>query len=398
MRRLPTAREVAKHTEPGRYAVGHGLYLQISEWHTRSWIFRYQRNGVARHMGLGSCEYVSLAQARQRAYELRQQLILNNIDPLEAKRANRLASVLASTRDKTFQQCAIDYIAAHEDSWRGDRSRKQWIESLTNHVFPKIGMLPIANVNVAAVLSVLDPIARNIPETARRIRSRIALVLDWAAARELRAPDNPAKRPNLLPKHKRRVERFAAMPYTDMPVFMAKLRQRPELTARALEFAILTAARPGEALGARWSEIEGNVWLVPAGRMKGDREHRVPLSDRAVELLAGLRHNGEFCFPGRFNNGPFFAPDALIKLLRKMGCSATVHGFRSTFRDWAAETTTYPNHVLEQALAHAIGSGVEAAYRRGDLFDKRRRLMDDWARYCSAPARSSEVTTLRGRQ
>jgi integrase len=347
-------------------------------------------------MGLGSCEYITLAQARQRAYELRQQLILNGVDPLEAKRANRLASALASARGKTFKQCAMDYIAAHEDGWRGDQSRKQWIESLTNHVFPKIGDLPVGAVDVAAVLLVLDPIARDIPETARRIRSRIALVLDWAAARELRPHDNPAKRPNLLPRHKRHVERFAAMPYTDAPAFVAELRQRPELTARAVEFLISTAARPGEVLGMRWGEVEGNVWTVPGERMKGGKPHRVPLSERAVELLANLPRVGEFCFAGRFSDTPY-AHDSLVKLLRKMGHDVTAHGFRSTFRDWAAETTAYPNHVVEQALAHAIGSGVEAAYRRGDLFDKRRRLMDDWARYCSQPtAGKGEVVTLRG--
>jgi Arm DNA-binding domain len=232
-RRLPSAREIDALTEPGRYAVGHGVYLQISNpWKTRAWVFRYTRGGKARHMGLGSAEYVALAQAREKGYALRQQLILNGVDPLEAKRVSRHERMLAGARDKTFRQCALDYIAAHEDGWRGDRSRKQWIESLENHVFPKIGDMPVSAVDVVAVLSILDPIARDIPETARRIRSRIALVLDWAAARELRPHDNPAKRANLLPKSKRRVERFAAMPYTDTPAFMAELRQRPELTAR----------------------------------------------------------------------------------------------------------------------------------------------------------------------
>jgi integrase len=398
-RRLPSAREIDALSEPGRYAVGHGLYLQISNpWRTRAWIFRYQRGGKARHMGLGSAEYVTLAQAREKAFALRQQMILNGVDPLEAKRVSRHERVLAGARDKTFRQCALDYIAAHEDAWRGDRSRKQWIESLTNHVFPKIGDMPVANVDVAAVLLVLEPIARTIPETAKRIKNRIANILDWAAARDLRPHDNPAKRANLLPKRRPRAKHFAAMPYPALPAFMTELHRRPEMSARALEFTILTAARPGEVLGARWSEIEGNVWTVPAERMKGGREHRVPLSDRAVELLAGLRRNGEFCFPGRFGNSPFFAPDALIKLLRKMGCDVTAHGFRSTFRDWAAETTAYPNHVVEQALAHAIGNGVEAAYRRGDLFDKRRQLMEAWSKYCSRPtAGKGEVATLRTR-
>jgi integrase len=396
-KRLPSAREISALTEPGRYAVGHGVYLQISTpWKTRAWIFRYMRDGKARHMGLGSAEYVTLAQAREKGYALRQQLILNGVDPLEARRVSRHGRMLAGARDKTFRQCALDYIAAHEDGWRGDRSRKQWIESLTNHVFPKIGDMPVGAVDVAAVLSVLDPIARDIPETAKRVRSRIALVLDWAAARELRPHDNPAKRPNLLPKRKRRVEHLAAMPYGDMPTFVAELRQRQEMSARALEFQILTAARPGEVLGMRWSEIDGDVWTVPGERMKGGREHRAPLSRRAVKLLAALPRDGEFCFPGR-RNGAVQYNNSLVLLLRRMGHDVTAHGFRSTFRDWAAETTAYPNHVVEQALAHAIGNGVEAAYRRGDLFEKRRRLMDDWARYCAQPtAGKGEVVTLRG--
>jgi integrase len=383
MKRLPSAREIDALTEPGRYAVGHGLYLQISEWKTRSWIFRYQRDGVARHMGLGSCEYISLAQARQRAYELRQQLILNGIDPLEAKRTKRLASVLASARDKTFRQCALDYIAAHEDAWRGDHSRRQWMQSLEQYVFPKIGDMSIGAVDVAAVLLVLDPISREIPETAKRVKNRIANILDWAAARDLRPHDNPAKRPNLLPKRKRQTKHFPAMPYAEVAAFMVELRQRPELTARLLEFLILTAARPGEVLGMRWGEVEGNVWTVPAERMKGGKPHRVPLSARAVELLAALPQVGDYCFAGRFADAPY-AHDALVKLLRRMGHTVTAHGFRSTFRDWAAEQTSYPNHVVEQALAHAIANGVEAAYRRGDLFEKRCRLMDDWARYTGA--------------
>jgi integrase len=386
-KRLPSAREIGALTEPGRYAVGHGVYLQISNpWRTRAWVFRYTRDGKARHMGLGSAEYVSLAQAREKGYALRQQLILNGVDPLEAKRVSRHGRALASARAKTFKDVALDYVAAHEDGWRGAWSRRQWLHSFTHHVFPKIGDMPVADIGVAEVLAVLDPIAREIPETARRVRNRIASVLDWAAARDYRTHDNPARRSNLLPKRKRRVEHLAAMPYTDTPAFMAELRQRPELTARALEFLVLTAARPGEVLGMRWSEVEGNVWTVPGERMKGGRGHRVPLSGRAAELLAGLPRVGEFCFAGRFGDAPY-AHDSLVQLLRKMGHDVTAHGFRSTFRDWAAETTAYPNHVVEQALAHAIGNGVEAAYRRGDLFDKRRKLMQDWAEHCAMEAR-----------
>jgi integrase len=314
---------------------------------------------------------------------------------LEAKRAAKRERLLATIRHKTFEQVARDYIAAHEDSWRGDASRKQWISSLETHVFPKIGDMPVASIDVAAVLLVLEPIARSIPETAHRIRNRIAAVLDWAAARELRPHDNPAKRPNLLPKRKKLVRHFAAMPYGDIAAFMVKLRQQPEVGARALEFLILTACRPGEVLGARWSEISGDVWTIPANRMKGGREHRVPLSHRAVELLAHMPCESEYVFAGNRTGAKPYTM-ALILPLRRMGCAVVPHGFRSSFRDWAAETTAYPSYVVEMALAHTIGSGVEAAYRRGDLFDKRRRLMDDWGRYCSEPARSGEVVTLRG--
>jgi integrase len=400
MRNYPSARELAKKTKPGRYAVGHGAYLQISKWGTRSWIMRYVRDGKARHLGLGSCTYVTLAEAREKAHAARRAMVLNDIDPLMAKRQAKRGRLLASERDKSFKQCALDYIAAHEAGWRGDHSRQQWVKSLEKHVFPRIGELPVAGIDVAAVLSVLDPIARSIPETASRVRSRIALVLDWASARDLRPDDNPAKRANLLPKRKRQVQHFAAMPYPQVPAFLAELRLRPEMSTRSLEFAILTAARPSEALGARWSEIEGNVWIVPADRMKSGRAHRVPLAPRAVELLASLPREGEFIFLGR-SSGSRQSGEAMRLVLRRMGRVVTAHGFRSSFRDWAAETTGYPNHVVEQALAHAVSSGVEAAYRRGDLMDKRRRLMEDWAKFCGRvnPAHvrdSGEVVALRG--
>ena len=296
MRKYPSAKELGKKTKPGRYAVGHGAYLQVSKWGTRSWILRYVRDGKARHLGLGSCTYVTLAEAREKAHAARRAMVLDDTDPLMAKRQAKRGRLLASERDKSFKQCALDYIAAHEAGWRGDHSRQQWVKSLEKHVFPRIGGLPVAGIDVAAVLSVLDPIARAIPETASRVRNRIALVLDWASARDLRSHDNPAKRTNLLPKRKQQVQHLAAMPYVQVPAFLAELRLRPEISARALEFAILTAARPSEALGARWSEIDGNVWTAPADRMKSGRAHRVPLAPRVVELLASMPREGEFIF------------------------------------------------------------------------------------------------------
>ena len=243
MRKYLSAKDVAAKNKSGRYAVGNNVYLQISKWHTRSWLFRYIRDGKARHVGLGSFDLLTLAEARDRGHAMRRQL-LDGIDPLEAKRGVKREQILTAARSKTFKTVALEYINSHEDGWRGDRSRRQWLNSLTRHAFPKIGDMPVADVDVAAVLSVLDPM-REIFETQKRVRHRIAAVLDWAAARDLRTHDNPARRPKLLPTRKRRAEHFAAMAYTAVPAFVAELRARPEMTARALELAILAAARPG---------------------------------------------------------------------------------------------------------------------------------------------------------
>jgi integrase len=383
MKRLPSARAVAALTEPGRYAVGHGAYLQISLWNTKSWIFRYVRNGKARHVGMGSTEYVTLSEARERAIEYRR-LLARGGDPLEEKRAGLRERKETEARAKTFKWCALEYIKQHEDGWRGDSSRRQWVSSLELHVFPKIGNLPVGDIDAAAVLSVLDPI-RDRLETARRVRNRIGLILDWAISRDLRS-DNPAKRPNLLPKRKPKVTHFAAMPYTATPAFMVGLRQREEMTARALEFLILTAARPNEVLGARWSEINlaEATWTVPAERMKSNREHRVPLSGRAVELLANLPREADFVFLGRRTGAKPYAM-AMTDLLGRMGHAVTAHGFRSTFRTWAGERTNYAREVVEAALAHVIGDAAEQAYARGDMLARRRQLMESWAEYVSRP-------------
>src|SRR6516165_10918219 len=283
MKRLPSARAVAALTEPGRYAVGHGAYLQISLWNTKSWIFRYVRNGKARHVGMGSTDYVTLSEARERAIEYRR-LLARGGDPLEEKRGVARAVAAATAKAKTFKECALEYIKQHEDGWRGDNSRRQWVSSLELHVFPKIGDLPVGDITAAHILTILDPMRDGgILETARRVKNRISLILDWAIARDLRS-DNPAKRPNLLPKRKPKPTHFAAMPYTAVPAFLVELGQRQEMSARALEFLILTASRPGEVLGARWSEIAPAeaTWEIPGDRMKGGRPHRVPLSGRAV--------------------------------------------------------------------------------------------------------------------
>ena len=392
MKRYPGIKELAKLTKRGRVAVGHGAFLQISEFGTRSWVFRYVVNGKAHHVGLGSCTYVTLAEARQKAFEYRRLLAAGG-DPLEQKRAAKRGHLLARVPAKTFQQVALEYIAQHEREWRSDHSRRQWRSSLTRYAFPKIGSMAIADIGVAEVLLVLDPIAARVPETASRVKHRMALILDWAASRDLRPHENPARRPRLLPKHKNRVKHFTAIPYADIGALMAKLRAQEELSARALEFLILTATRTGELLGARWEEISGDTWTIPGERTKSGKAHRVPLSDRAVELIRGLPHIGQHIFPGRAGEG--MGETTLRKVLKRMGFRITVHGFRSTFRDWAAEQTNFPNHVVEQALAHAIGNGVEAAYRRGDWFEKRSRLMQDWSNYCDRQNASAGVTPIR---
>jgi integrase len=390
MRRYPSAKDLTKIAKPGRYAVGHGAYLQIAKGGTRSWLFRYRVGEAQHHMGLGSCDYVTLAEARERAINA-QRLRIQGGDPLEAKRTARRQRVAAHTKSTTFKQCALAYIAAHEPGWRGNRSRVQWTQSLQKHVFPHIGTLPVSDIDTPRVLSVLEPIWTQVPETARRIRNRIELVLDYAAAHGMRTGDNPARwrglLENLLPDQRKANGRkhLAAMPWRELPAFMQKLRGESDNAARALELAILCASRPGEVLGARWAEIdfEAAAWHIPAERMKGHKEHRTPLSRAAIELLANLPQAGEHVFIGRGDARP--SAHMLVRVLRRMGYDKlTAHGFRSAFRDWAAERTQYPNHVIEMALAHTVGGAVERAYRLGDLLDQRRRLMQDWSDFIAS--------------
>jgi integrase len=404
MKRPLTAIAVAKITTPGRYGVGNGVYLQITGQNGRSWVFRFEREYEGkrrgRHIGLGPCALVSLGEAREKGLEYRK-LLFNGIDPLDHRAALRQQAVAAAAKGVTFQECAERYIAAHEAGWSNVVHRKQWHATLAADVHPVIGGLPVASIDTALVVKVLESIWTRKAETASRLRGRIESILDWAKARGFRGGENPARwrghLDHLLPHHRKvaRVKHHAAMPYADVPAFMHELRGQDGIASRALEFTVLTVARVGEALGARWDEIAGEVWTVPATRMKGRREHRVPLSKRALELVQALPRRSEHVFPGERSEGrmPNNAPR---KLLGRMGhAGLTVHGFRSSFRDWAAETTGYANHVLEMALAHAVGSAVEAAYRRGDLFEKRRELMADWARCCSSePSAKPKVTAL----
>jgi integrase len=340
-------------------------------------------------MGLGPFSIVPVGEAREKAKAARKAL-LDGADPIDAKRQAIARKRLQDARRITFKAAAERMISSHEAAWQNAKHRQQWSNTLSSYAYPIIGELPIGEVDTGLVLKVLEPIWTSKPETASRVRGRIEAVLDWAKARGDREGENPARwrghLDKLLPKQSkvRRVRNHPAMPYADLPAFMDELRRRDSISARALEFAILTAARTGEVIGAEWTEIdlEGGMWTIPAGRMKAKKEHRVALSRRAVEILRALPRAGEHVFPGARAGKPL-SNMALLQLMRGMAPDYVPHGFRSTFRDWAAEQTDYASEVVEMALAHAIPSKVEAAYRRGDLFEKRGALMNTWAKYCA---------------
>jgi integrase len=401
-----TSKRVAKLTEAGRYGDGHGLYLQVTPAGVRSWLLRYERAGRERWMGLGPLHTFGLDEARARARQARRQLA-DGIDPLDARKAERAKRALDAAKALTFAEATRQYFDQHERKWKNAKHRLQFLSSLEQYAFPTIGKLSVADIDTGLVLKVIEPIWSTKTETASRVRGRIESVLDWATVRGYRTGDNPARWKGhlgeVLPARSeiKKTQHHAALPFAEVPGFMAQLAAREGMGARALEFLILTAARSGEASGAKWSEIdlEAKAWTVPASRMKGGREHRVPVSDRAVALLQALPREADFVFAGE-RRGTAISSTAMANLLGRMGrLDITVHGFRSAFRDWAAETTGYPNHVIEMALAHAIGDKVEASYRRGDLFAKRARLMADWAKFCmTKPTEmASNVRPMRAR-
>ena len=381
---------VSRTREPGLYADGGGLYLQVTHADARSWIFRFMLNGRARSMGLGSLHTLTLAEARNKATECRK-LCLDGIDPIEVRQRVRSAAQLDAAKAMTFDACAEAYIEAHKKGWRNEKHVDQWRNTLATYASPVFGALPVQAVDTGLVIRVIEPIWGEKTETATRVRGRIESVLDWAATRGYRQGENPARwrghLQNLLPKRSKvqRVEHHAALPFVQISEFIASLRQQNGTSPLALEFTILTAARTGEVIGASWDEIDlaERAWTVPAERMKGGREHRVPLCARAMRILERFRAlDDKYVFPGGKRGKPL-SNMAMLELLKRMGqADLTVHGFRSTFRDWAAETTHFPNEMVEMALAHIIENRVEAAYRRGDLFAKRRELMSAWSTYC----------------
>jgi integrase len=400
-----SALKVARLMGRGMYGDGGGLWLQVRSPQVRSWIFRYERHGKQRYMGLGSLATIGLANAREQAGEARR-LLLDGIDPIEARKAARASAKLDARRAMNFRDCAEAYIAAHKAGWRSSKHGNQWRNTLATYVYPIIGDLPVQQIDVTLVMKVLEAVWTTRTETASRLRGRIENVLDWATARGHRHGENPARwrghLENLLPARRklRQVEHHSALPYGEIGAFMASLRAQESIAARTLEFLILTAARTGEVRGAKWDEIHwaARTWTIPADRMKGGKEHRVPLSPAALEILEAMNNlcRGAHIFPGARPGRPL--GDKLMRglLARMHRGGITVHGFRSAFRDWAAEHTNYPRELAEMALAHTVESTVERAYRRGDLLDKRRPVMEAWARFCiTPPAQSGEVVPLR---
>ncbi|MBP2497809.1 integrase [Methylobacterium sp. PvP062] len=385
-----TAIGVAKLKTPGMYGDGNGLWLQVTGKGGKSWIFRYTLKGKSREMGLGPVNTFSLAEARDKAQACRK-LCYEGIDPIEMRRERRQEAAVEAAKAVTFRTCAEGYVEAHKAGWRNGKHVAQWSATLEAYAYPIIGELPVQAVDTALVMQVLQPIWTEKPETASRVRGRIEAILDWAKTNTYRSGENPARwkghLSNLLPKRSkvRKVEHHPALPFAEVPAFMKKVGEHSGVASKLMAFTILTAARTGEALGALWSEIDmqAGVWTLPAERMKAEVEHKVPLSAPALALLAEMQGLDDiYVFPGNRAGRPL-SNMAMLMLLRRMGQDdITAHGFRSSFSDWAAETTSFPYEVREMALAHTIENKVEAAYRRGDLFAKRRELMDAWATFC----------------
>jgi integrase len=404
-----TALRVEKENHPGMYGDGGGLYLRVTDEGAKNWVFRFMLNGRARWMGMGPLHTVSLAEARKRAGEHRLRRH-DGIDPIEARRAEKRRAQLDAAKAVTFKECADAYIKAHRAGWRNGKHAAQWEATLSTYADPVMGRLSVQAIDTALVLKVLEPIWTAKPETAGRVRGRIESILDWAKVRGYRVGENPARwrghLDKLLPARGkvRKVEHHAALSYAELPSFLVALREQDGISARALEFTILTAARTGETIGARWNEINllEKTWTVSAERMKAGREHRVPLSARALGILEEMQAHRQaddgFVFPGGKSGEPLSNMAFLMLLRRMKRDDLTAHGFRATFKTWASERTGFQNEIVEAALAHVVGSKVEQAYMRGDMFEKRRRLMQQWATFCTtspAQERQSNVAPIR---
>jgi integrase len=383
-----------RRKKPGLKGDGNCLWLQITPAKdggtSRSWVFRYVLGGVRHHMGLGSLNFVTLKEARERA---RQYCLMlhDGIDPLQHRNSERSARIAASMTRMTFEQASHAYIKAHRDEWRNQEHAAEWPRSLRAHVFPVLGRVDVSQIDTPLIVKVLEPIWSKKAVTASRLRGRIESILDWATVSGHRQGDNPAQWSGrlehlLAAPSKRKVRHHAALPWKEIPGFMAKLRETEGPAARAFEFLVLCAARGGEVRGATWGEIEGAVWTVPGERMKSGREHRVPLSGRCVEILREMKAlDAAVIFPGR-DGASALGESSFRQTLNALGHrDLTSHGFRSSFRDWCFESTNFAHDVCEAALAHVSGDATERAYRRGDALDKRRQLMNAWSRFCASP-------------
>jgi len=392
-----TATAVRNAKKPGYLADGGGLYLQVSPSNAgdgspaKSWIFRYQLNKRQREMGLGSLQAFTLAEARDRAERCRK-LLADKQDPIAVREASRATAALEAAQALTFDDCAAKYISAHHKSWKNPKHREQWANTLKAYVSPVFGAVPVQEVDTASVKRALEDIWDDKTETASRVRGRIEKVLAWATVQGLRQGENPARWKNHLDQSLARrskvarVKPRAALPYSDVAGFVAQLKTMDGLAPLALEFTILTAARTGEVIGATFDEFDfdAKTWTVPGERMKSGRTHVVPLSSRALQLVKAQHKvaTSRYVFPGMRPSQPM-SNMAMLALLKRMDrTDITVHGFRSTFRDWAAEVTDFPGEVAEMALAHVVSDKTEAAYRRGTMKEKRRKMMDAWAKYC----------------
>ena len=377
--------QIKNLTKPGKYSDGNGLYLNIRSSGTKSWIYRYQLNGKRKEIGLGSTKSISLKEARELAADSTK-LRNKGGDP----KAHKAKLKTNSINTRTFEQCAVEYIKAHKLSWKNEKHANQWVNTLTQYAYPHIGHLPVDEIDNAAVMTVLTPIWRSKTETASRVRGRIESVLSWAIVKEYRPAPNPAIwRGNLeilLPKRSKiqKPKHHAALPHADSPKLMKQIRASKSVSARALEFTVLTACRTQESIGAKWDEIDLNkkIWTIPAERMKAGREHRVPLSTQALSLLDNLYRTNGYLFPGLKKDKPI-SNMAMLKFLKKdlEYPSITVHGFRSSFREWVSEVSPYSAELGESALAHINSNKVEAAYQRSDLLKKREAMMQAWADY-----------------
>jgi len=403
---LLSDREVKNLNKPDAYPDGNGLYLQVSNTGSKSWFYRYQVNNKGRKHGLGAYPTISLKSARERAEQCRQ-LRADGKDPIEYKRKIDADKKLEDAKAITFKECALAYIESHKEGWKNRKHEQQWRNTLETYAYPVFGDISVQKIDVGLVMNAIEPIWKKKTETASRVRQRIENVLDWARVRQYRTGENPARWrghiENLLPKRSKvqKVQHFEAMPYVDVPEYFRELRKVETLTAKALAFCILTTARNGTIRNARWDEIDWdtNTWTIPEEGMKAGRVHRTPLTPECLKILEEVKpfKVNDYIFPGLKRNRPL-SNQALLKLLKTTHPTLTIHGFRSSFSDWCAETTAFPENLTEAALAHIVKDKTQAAYQRGDLFKKRIKLMDAWSNYCVIGKKAGDVIPLNNKR